>query len=422
MTNKKTALQVIESLRKGTPPKKGVELYGVGNEKLIEGIKKHHLSAIMDFGKIRFVNGSWGTGKTHFFRQLREVSFQYDCPVSTVQLNVDDAALNKFETIFASIIRNIAAPSNHSDDTDDGSFGFGTVLRESLAHLSTGNRSISKEISSAQFTAAKEALMTKEEIDIDFRKMVQKYWETFFLEIQDKAIIGQEKDEIRQWFTGEGKISDFKKKFGVVKIIDRTNAKIMLGSLAEFVKLSGYNGLVILFDEAEQSYSLMRQSSLKDAHNNLLTLINTIDELTGLFLIYATTFDFFTDPKYGIVIYGALAGRIGKPQDRPPRALDTIWNLDAVETSLESYQEAAKKILALYQCAYPETKEKLPSEDDISEKVAELLAMHSNLAEIRFWRLLVTAIVADLDDHSEGEPRETPQLYGDVMENLRDEV
>lgn len=37
-------------------------------------------------------------------------------------------------------------------------------------------------------------------------------------------------------------------------------------SLAEFIKLAGYQGLVILFDEAEMSYSVMRKSALKEAH------------------------------------------------------------------------------------------------------------------------------------------------------------
>ena len=62
------ALQVIESLRKGIPPQRGVDLYSIGNEKLIEGIKKYHFSAMNKGGIIRFVSGSWGAGKTHFFR------------------------------------------------------------------------------------------------------------------------------------------------------------------------------------------------------------------------------------------------------------------------------------------------------------------------------------------------------------------
>ncbi len=74
--------------------------YSVGNEKLIEGIKIRLLPTIEDSGIIRFISGSWGAGKTHFFRLMKEVVFESDCLVSNVELNVNDAALNKFESIF----------------------------------------------------------------------------------------------------------------------------------------------------------------------------------------------------------------------------------------------------------------------------------------------------------------------------------
>ena len=420
MIDKRTALQVIESLRKGIPPQRGVEYYAVGNEKLIEGIKKRHLSNIMNSGIIRFINGSWGAGKTHFFRQLREVSYQNNCLVSNVELGVNTAALNKFESIFSEIIRQISTPSFYSGEVNTSAAPFSIVLQESLTWLSANNRNTLKEITHEQYSKAVEILMADDGIDIDFKKMVQKFWETFLPETPEIAVIHQTRGEILQWFTGEGKIGDFRKKFGVNKIIDRSNAKFLLESLARFIKLSGYNGLVILFDEAEQAYAAMRKASLKDAHNNLLTLINNIENLPGLFLIYATTPDFFTDPKHGIVIYGALTGRIGKPENRPPKALDTIWNFDSIEPNPEDYQEAAKKIFSVYKVAYPDSENNLPTEEYITTKVIELSDMHSYLAGIRFWRLLVTAIIADLDDHFEGEPRETEKLYEDVMEKLRE--
>jgi chromosomal replication initiation ATPase DnaA len=37
----------------------------VGHEKLIKGVKRHHLSQIADQGLILFINGSYGSGKTH---------------------------------------------------------------------------------------------------------------------------------------------------------------------------------------------------------------------------------------------------------------------------------------------------------------------------------------------------------------------
>jgi len=62
------AIQIVEKLRQGQPPKRGVDRYSVGHEKLIDGIKRYHLDGIENRGIIRFISGSWGSGKTHFFR------------------------------------------------------------------------------------------------------------------------------------------------------------------------------------------------------------------------------------------------------------------------------------------------------------------------------------------------------------------
>src|SRR5207249_2916445 len=130
-------------------------------------------------------------------------------------------------------------------------------------------------------------------------------------------------------------------QFGVQKIVNRSNARLMLQSLSRFASHVGYRGIVVLLDETEMSYSVMRKSNLKQAHNNLLHLINSIDESPSLFLVYAATPDFWLDDRYGIRTYGALNQRIGKPEDRPPRAIDRVWNLDSIETSMEHYLEAA---------------------------------------------------------------------------------
>lgn len=422
MDDRVIATQVVESLRKGLPPERGVDLYSVGNEKLINGVKRFHLSGIAERGIIRFISGSWGAGKTHCFRQLRELAFQNNCLVSNVELDVDSAALNKFQSVFAAIVRQIATPSYYHRETVNTEIApFGTVVCESLAWLAKGNREVQEGVTYEQYNKAVEALMGDHGIDIDFKKMVQKYWETFLPEEPDQSLVQQTRGEILQWFAGEGTVGAYRKQFGVSKMVSKENAKLMLQSLAEFVCLSGYEGLLILFDEAEQSYSVMRKSALRKAHNNLLSIINNIEVLPRLFLIYATTPDFYTDPKHGIVTYGALSGRIGKPDDRPPRALDLIWNLDAVETDLGTYQEAAAKIRNVYITAYPEAESLLPDEETVLEKVGELFGMHPALAGVRFWRLLVTALIQDFDDHLEGEPRKTENLYDDVMDRLREE-
>lgn len=154
MDQRNIATQVVESLRKGIPPQRGVDLYSVGNEKMMEGVKKFHLSGIADRGIIRFISGAWGAGKTHFFRQLREMAFKNGCLVSSVELDVNSAALNKFQSVFAAIIRQIATPSFYAGDTLVEAAPFGTVLRESLSWLATGRHEAENEVPYEQYTKA----------------------------------------------------------------------------------------------------------------------------------------------------------------------------------------------------------------------------------------------------------------------------
>jgi hypothetical protein len=421
VTEKEVSVQIVESLRRGLPPERGVDRYSVGNEKLINGIKRFHLSGINDRGIIRFISGSWGVGKTHFFRILREVSFQNHCLVSNVELSVNEAPLNKFERVFYGIVRNITTPTNYDNETTQSAAPFGSVVQESLLYLATGSPTAERQITYEDYNQASEILMADHSIDIDFKKMIQKYWETFLPDAAEPMLQQQTRGEILQWFSGEGTLGAYRKRFGVNKIVSKDNAKLMLQSLAGFVRLSGYQGLVILFDEAEQSYSIMRKSALKDAHNNLLSLINNIESLPGLFLIYATTPDFYSDPKHGIVIYGALAGRIGKPEQRRPRALDTVWNFDEEVTELTDYQAAATKILGIYAQAYDLTASDLLSSDQVNTFVQELFGMHSSLSPVHFWRLMVTALIMRLDDYLEDDVRPIEDVYDGVMDRLRDD-
>ncbi len=420
MDQRQLAIQVVESLRMGIPPQRGIALYSVGNDKLIDGVAGNHLGTPRDQGIIRFVSGSWGAGKTHFFRQLREAAFQRDWLVSGVELDVNSTALNKFQTVFAAIVRQIATPSTFEKDTPLEAAPFGTVLYESLAWLGGGGREVISPLSYDAISKATTALMDDTAIDIDVRKMIRAYWETFLPEQPEPASVEQTRGEILQWFSGEGAVGFYRKRFGVAKMISKENAKTMLQSLAAFVRLAGYNGLMILFDEAEQAYSVMRKSALRQAHDNLLSLINNIEDLAGLFLVYATTPDFYTDPKHGIVVYGALAGRIGRPQDRAPKALDRVWNLDSIRAEVDDYQQVALKIREVYAQAYPEAASSLPGGDHVKQKVTDLHALHPPLAAVRFWRLLVTAMIADFDDHLGDQVRPVKGLYDDVMDLLRE--
>lgn len=412
------AEEVIESLRKGIPPKRYVSKYTSGNEEFLKKVRKLHLESASTRGKLRFVSGSWGAGKTHFLRLLREEAFDANYLVSTVELNADSTPFNKFEQVFYDIVRNITSPEMYRHGQLDFAAPFGEVLRQALLQNPTSSE---QTVSSERFQAAKDKIFADDGIDIDFRRVVAQHWETFLADHGDVATLKNTRERLLQWFAGEGTVGMYR-PFGIQKIVSRANARLMLQSLSRFTTHIGYRGLLILFDEAEMTYSTMRKSNLKQAHNNLLHLINSIDESDGLFLIYATTPDFYIDERHGITIYGALAQRIGKPEDRAPRPLDRIWNLDSIQTALDDYLNAASKIRGIYATAYPDLVNACPNDAELRKYVGNLVDVHPEFSRVSTWRVVVTGTVEVLDAKAQGEELQPPeQLHDDIMAKLRNQ-
>jgi hypothetical protein len=183
----------------------------------------------------------------------------------------------------------------------------------------------------------------------------------------------------------------------------------------------GYPGLVILFDEAEMTHTTMRKSSLRQAHNNLLHLINEIHDSPGIILVYATVPSFFTDPTHGIQIYGALAQRIGELPSSAPVPLQRVWNIDKIDTINDEQLEACLKILSLYKIAYTEELSQLPRDEELRTKITSLLALRPKFSALSSWRLAITGTVQLLDNSLEGV--ETPDVeiqYEGILKSLQD--
>jgi hypothetical protein len=411
---------IVESLRSGIPPQRFVSSYASGNEQFLRNVRRRHLDSPAARGKIRFISGSWGAGKTHFLRLLREEAFAAGYLVSTVELSADSTPFNKFERVFFEIVRRITSPEMYQEGDLGRADPFAEVLRRHLFGGPAG--AAGGVVPHERFQDARERLMLATDIDIDFRRMIVHYWESFLPEGGDPATLEERRGKILQWFSGEGTIGAYRREFGAQKLVSRANARLMLQSLSRFAIFVGYRGLVILLDEAEMTHSILRKASLKQAHNNLLHLINSIEESEGLFLVYAATPDFYVDDRYGVIIYGALSQRIGRPEDRPPRALDRVWNLDAVETSADDFLAAAGKIRQIYVRAFPDVEEELVFEETLRQHVGKLVAQHPEFSHVSTWRVVVTGTIEILDASSEGEQlRAAEALYDDIMDRLREQ-
>ena len=108
--------------------------------------------------------------------------------------------LNKFQSVFAAIIHQVSTPTfYYEENVLPEIVPFGTVIRESLSWLTTGNHEILNDISYEQFSKAAQILMSDHSIDIDFKKMIQKYWETFLPDAPDQVLGQQVHSSVVLW-------------------------------------------------------------------------------------------------------------------------------------------------------------------------------------------------------------------------------
>lgn len=410
------AASVIESLRSGQPPKRFVSSYSVGTDDFIEDVRVEHLESATMFGRIRFVSGTWGSGKTHFLRLLREAAFRSRHLVASVELDKDEAPLNKLERVFYRIAQSITSPEMYADNDLDRVDPLGEVLRRALFTSVGEDPDGAAVISQSGLRQAQEALFSAQNLDADFRRIVDGYWRTFSSDGGDSLALEERRALALSWFKAEGNLAPYRSAFAVQKMINRSNARVMLQSLARIARHLEYEGLVLLLDEGELSTSMLRKADVRAAHNNLRHLIDGIQDNHGLFAVYAATPDFFLNSEYGIVTYGALAQRVGRPPDGPPAAYERVWNIDAVPTSDQDHQAAASRIRDVYLMARPGSEEKLVSDPDLRAHVSALVKLHPERSSVSTWRIVTQGAVDALDTTARGNLLDAP---GEAYRTIR---
>lgn len=391
------AEEVINALRQGVPPQRFVSTYSSGLDQFLTRVRKRIMESASTGGRIRFLSGSYGSGKTHTMRLLAEQAYDAGYLVSTVELNKEEAPFSKFERVFFQIVREITSPAMYAEGDLRHAAPFGEVLRRALFAEAKA-----EEPAAETYARARARLLQESSVDVDFRRVVDAFWKTYTAELGDPVAGEEERGRILQWFSGEGTVAQWRREYGVQKVVDRANARLMLQSLSRFAVHIGHRGILVLLDEAEMSFTTMRKAELKQAHHNLLHLINSVEESDGLVLVYAATPEFYSDPRCGIHTHGALASRILPVHERAPRALDVVWNIDEVESGDADYLETARRLRELYARAYDDAADELPGDVELHQWILRVVREHPEYSPVSLWRALVTAWVRHLDDLVEG--------------------
>ena len=295
---------IIQALAAGVVPRNGLRHIQVGRASEV-GALLRDIDRISDEGAaIRFIIGEYGAGKTFFLNLVRLIALERKLVTIHADLAPDRRLLGRdgqARGLYAESVRNMATRTK----PDGGALAsvLERFLTDAVREAESSRSAVEKVID------AKLAPLQQEVGGYDYSVVLKAY-----LRGSDQ---GDEelKTAALRWIRGDYSTkTEARMALGVRNIIDDTNVYDALKLLASFVRLAGYNGLLVVLDEMVNLYKLQNTQSRNQNFEQILRIIN--DTLQGnvrsLGFVFGGTPEFLLDSRRGLYSYQALESRLAE--------------------------------------------------------------------------------------------------------------
>ena len=282
--------------------------------------EKYLQEYIRDGGsKIKFITGRPGSGKTHFLRLMTAVAGKEN--YETAQFSAKEIWLHDFKDIYVEIFRQcdvmacLEAVSRHVIQQ----MGFeyekipeGMRFIDYLSQIDSVDAITKREIR----TLLRKTFLDNPLMDNNF---------ALACSMLTGSILGypvleeQNKELLLAWLEGDRsiKLSQLRALDFYPSRITKYNARHMLRSLAELVRMGGHPGLFVTIDDMEiltsrSSLETIHYTKVKreDTYESIRQLIDDIDSMKNIMFVYAFDRELLDNENAGIKSYQALWMRI----------------------------------------------------------------------------------------------------------------
>lgn len=312
---------VLDALRRGTVPQRGLDLLAVGLERFDVALEGELANVKRGGTGFKAVRGEYGSGKTFFGRWLLEKARRMGFATSEVQVSETETPLHQLGTVYRRLVERLA-----TEDTPGGAFRavvdgwFFTLEQDVLAGGAVD------EGDAAGLVEKTTELMETRLAEISrrapaFAAVLRAYRKA---QGEGNAPIA---DGLIAWLSGQPNVAAEVKRHALVKgEVDHFAAMGFLKGLLVMLRDSGFAGLVLSLDEVE---TLQRvRSDVRDKGLNALRqLIDEVDAgvFPGLYIVMTGTPAFYEGPL-GATRLPPLAQRLhvdfsGEPRFDNPRAV-----------------------------------------------------------------------------------------------------
>jgi len=435
------ARAIIEDLRKGSVPIEYVSFFTVGREnwlKLIEDDLDHYIAE--GGAKVRFINGDYGDGKTHFMSVVRHMAMQKGFAVSFVVLT-HDVPMQKFEAVYQEVVRQLRvfphAPDGSSPTNPPAAQEFhteGAGIRRLVEAWVESVAAESADRPAPQTTGADtngapiqnlpanlgEELRAVPGMDLNFANGLIALLDNRLSPLQE----GETQEErthsrevLYQWFEGSKVTKRDLKPFQIFEPLNKTNSKRLLNSLVAFLRYLGYRGLILLMDELEAVIA-QSASTRNAAFENVRLLIDNTEQAQYLHIFFSIIPDVLISEK-GFKSYDALWSRVRSLGGESKRLNYRSVLIDLHKTPLETREliELGLCLRRIHEISYRwEAKDIIG--DGLIKRICENQKRMGLLSEVR---LFVKQIIRCLDMAEQGEPPdENTDFAGQIVETQRE--
>lgn len=328
------AKRIINSLEDGIPSIEDIHYFSSSSHPL-NSVIESDLEDIScgSYGKVKFLNGSYGEGKTHFLGWIRKKAIDDNFVVSMFAISPRGIAFDMMERAFGEMIKKMGVKGYKTT-------GDKTVVEYILSKWIKGVSNPERELR-----------------NMDLNKDLRSVFIHLIKYIPQKNLYYRERDILNGWLRGDTHpIGELKKEFGIYNHINPRNTVEIWRSFGKFFKKIGYKGWIILIDEQEIISTLLTARKYKLTSQNLRLMIDQQSNIDGIYILFATTDEFFSAiPE----VYPALRTRITSAN-----------TLDLPHIEKEAMEEIGNKVKRICEIAWKTSIELTPIQINQCVKVA----------------------------------------------------
>jgi hypothetical protein len=295
---------ILQSLRAGVVPRTGQKHVQVGRVDEVRALLQD-VERISEGGSsIRFVIGEYGSGKTFFLYLIRSIALEKKLVTVHADLTPDrriHASGGQTRSLYQEMMRNLATRSKPD----------GEALPSVVDRFVTSALQQAKQKGTSPESVIRERLQALSEMlgGYDFAEVIAAYWRGY--DTGDEEL----KSNAVRWLRGEFSTkTDARKALGVRTIIDDSNVYDYLKLFARFVRLAGFGGLLVCWDELVNLYKLSNTRARNSNYEQILRILNDSLQGTadGLGFLMGGTPEFLMDTRKGLYSYQALQSRLAE--------------------------------------------------------------------------------------------------------------